>query len=391
MNLNSVEWARAQDLLLKLVQALSPFVSREPNTSQAMSLTLSRRFFSPPTGELPRFRYAARLLTTLADAKKEVDDWIGKLPETEAEFGKTPTSEAGQAKKGMTGPFLGKGASKEASDISAQNSAKNRGGDASSSSSASKASQSGAFLQTGGSALTSAAKDAAALPMKTPVTSQAQQVIDQVRQAILTLSSSAYLIDPKAGPLRDALKRLKPFIDQLIEAVSQEGMHSSGDGLQHLFKFQSSSSEREALLKKMIQFPQSVDKKNSRRSFADSTVVKETKSNLNLPGNKGSADRAQSNPQKDSPKDTQTDTLASIAETRETSISTPSGNSSSPPFQGEGAGLNQPYAPERTTIPGAPYTPLTELNSSSRKGKKKRRGLWLSDEEDLEEKERDKR
>ena len=58
---------------------------------------------------------------------------------------------------------------------------------------------------------------------------QAKKLIDQVRDAIGVLCTSSNLIDPKAAPLREALLRLKQPIDELIKAVSQEGMHSADE------------------------------------------------------------------------------------------------------------------------------------------------------------------
>lgn len=368
MNLNSVEWARAQELLLRLVQVLGPFASREPNPSQALPTMLSRRFFAPPSGELPPFRYAARLLTTLADAKNEVDEWIGKLPDTGGEPGKATLKEEG---------FQGKGLKKDAILDAALKGPKERGGETLLKTSMKEGGSPNA-AQTAGSQKGNAGNipfTPGGTSPKIQVTSQAQQVIDQVRQAILTLSSSAYLIDPKAGPLRDALKRLKPYIDQLIEAVSQEGMHSAGEGLPQLFRFKISPSEREALLKKLIQFPQSNEGKAARRSFAGSSVVQETKSNLNFSDKNSSID-------KNSAKDSLISMAASKGESEETAIS---------PSAVPGSGSKETQAFDKTTIPGAPFTPQTQLNSSSRKNKKKRKGFWLIDENEPEDEERPSR
>lgn len=60
-----------------------------------------------------------------------------------------------------------------------------------------------------------------------PVPLQAQRVITQVRNAIGSLCTSSNIYEPQAAPLREALKRLKPMIDELIEAVSHDGMPSS--------------------------------------------------------------------------------------------------------------------------------------------------------------------
>ncbi len=382
MKLNSVEWARAQELLLKLAQVVGPFASREPTTPQAMAFTLSRHFFVPPSGELPRFHHAARLLTSLAEAKKEVDEWIGKLPETESE---TEKKDSPLAKPGIDAKTANRreGDSSKTDPKNGTLNGDGKGKGSALSTQATRGPSSGAETKTGQPSSNFDPKSRST-PSQMPqtirpqVASQAQQVIDQVRQAILTLSTSAYLIDPKAGPLRDALKRLKPFIDQLIEAVSQDGMHSAGDGLPPLFRFKIPPSEREALLKKLIPFPQT--KKNSGRSFADSSVVQETKNPLIQPGKTRSDESFLS--QKDSldsmDKETRESTFNSYSKT------TPGNVLNSLPAQGDSAA--QPESPvfDRTTIPGAPFTPQNQPDSLSRK-KKKRKSFWLRDEDDEEE------
>src|SRR5690554_6472885 len=82
MNLNPIEWAQAQNLLLKLVQVLSPLTVRPI----APSFFLSRRFFAPPMAPSADFfqHHPVKLLSALHEVRKEVEEWIAEPEEIDA-------------------------------------------------------------------------------------------------------------------------------------------------------------------------------------------------------------------------------------------------------------------------------------------------------------------
>jgi len=387
MNLNPVEWARAQELLLKLVQVLGPFAAKEPNP-QTMAFSLTRNFFVPPSGEFPRFRYAARLLTTLAEAKMEVDDWIGKLPENQPEPGSElspkpdPKNEVATIVKDLAPKKENESPKTEKEGASPSKemppSSKPNASMAANFSFKTKKGENFPSDKTlgkndmNGRTIPSPSSEGKANPQ---VTTQAQKVLDQVRQAILTLSTSAYLVDPKAAPLRDALKRLKPLIDQLIDAVSQDGMHSAGDGLPPLFRFKIPPSEREALLKKLIPFPEGKKESSSSRAFSNASVVDKT----GEPAPSFSRRDSLASIENDGRKNPLSDKKASNANIPNASQM----QIENAPKEGPKEGQTPFY--ERTSIPAAPFTPQAQSNTPSRKAKKKRQSFWLRDEDEEED------
>lgn len=161
MNLNSIEWAKAQHLLLQLIQGLSPLTSKK----NGMGSFLNKRPFLPPSDgcEVLSVRHSVCVLKT---TQEQVTKWIEQLP---AHQGEPVSSGIGENK-------------------------------------------------------TSAVRG-----INPPLATQAQQLVNQVRDAIGTLCTSSNMIDPKAALLREALLRLKPLIDGMIKAVSHEGMHSADD------------------------------------------------------------------------------------------------------------------------------------------------------------------
>lgn len=191
---------RAQDLLLHLVQILTPFAEKGTEKKATISTLLNNRFFIPPplsSEETPTFRHPVSLLRA---TQEQLDLWIEQLP---------PTAGAPVEKKEGRG---------EASVVKKE-------GDR---------------------------------PSRPPLFMQAGFVIKQVRDVISSLCTSANLIDPKAPPLRDALVRIKPLIDQLIDAVSHEGgMHSADQEKQRETRLPLPSSARQPLLKKFFPLPPS--------------------------------------------------------------------------------------------------------------------------------------
>lgn len=191
MNLTPVEWSKAQGLLIKLVQTLAPLTD-----GSIPSSFLNRRFFIPPAneGSLSVFKHPVRLLTTLHSVQKQVAELIGESPSQEKALSSTNPPQAKSEQKEAQRPF-------------------------------------------------------------TPLAKQAKNLIDQVQEAIAKLTSSSYVKDPGEAPLRDTLRRLKPHLDRIIEALAQEGMDFNQERSPSPFRFSLPRSSREELVRKQIHSP----------------------------------------------------------------------------------------------------------------------------------------
>lgn len=161
MNLNPVEWSQAQDLLIKLVQVLTPLTER----IVPASFFLSRRFVIPSglmQDDCPSvpLRHPVRILSALHTVQQEVEKWIGKAPQEIEE------------RKGEVRPPVSRNPN---------------------------------------------------VPKETPpLSKQAQKLIHEVQKAIGELANSTYIQDPKEAPLREALKKLKPNLDRIIDSMAHE-------------------------------------------------------------------------------------------------------------------------------------------------------------------------
>lgn len=208
MNLNSLELSKAQSLLLELVWVLSPIAGR----AVPISFFLNNRF-SPKSGDsqLTQFRYPVRLITTLHSMQKQVEEWI----EVNGELG-TQNAE----RRTGNGELLGAAESSEAGE-------RREPGCHPDPLNAERRSQNAKLVGE------PPAPPKAKLP---PLSRLAQRLIDQVQDAIGKLCQSTNIKDPKEEPLREALKRLKPELDQIIKSVSHEGMHSADEGLPQVFR-----------------------------------------------------------------------------------------------------------------------------------------------------------
>jgi hypothetical protein len=162
MNLNPVEWSQAQDILLNLVQALKPLTERIVPTS----FFLSRRFVIPSglaQEDSPSIlsRQSIRILSALHSVQKEVEKWIA-----------SPPKEACENAEPLEAPPL---------------------------------------------------KEARVPPREAaPLSKQAQKLIQEVQKAIGELASSTYIQSPTEAPLRAALTKLKPNLDQIIDFMAHE-------------------------------------------------------------------------------------------------------------------------------------------------------------------------
>ncbi len=103
---------------------------------------------------------------------------------------------------------------------------------------------------------------------KEKIALRAQKLVEQVRGAIQTLSSSTYLEKPQSQPLKTALAKLKPLIDELIVALSETILDSSQEGSPNPFKHQpalsQSSDERLVALHRVL--PSPIDKGRNENS-----------------------------------------------------------------------------------------------------------------------------
>lgn len=163
MNMNPVEWSQVREVLIR--QILTPSTER----MVLASLFLSRCFVIPSgfmQDDLQPFllRHPVRLLTTLHSVQKQVEQWIAEPPK-EMEAEERPATHLSRSEIGARQPFP-----KETSSLS----------------------------------------------------KQAQKLIDQVQDAIVKLATSTYIQDPQEVPLREALKKLKPNLDRIIDSMTQE-------------------------------------------------------------------------------------------------------------------------------------------------------------------------
>ncbi len=266
MDTNPIEWPRAQELLLKLVQNLVPLTDRQT----APSVFLSRRFFIPSANETHSLlRYSVQLLTTLHAVQKQVEKWVGEVEKAPEE-----------------------------------------------------------------SAL--------------PVAKQAQKLIDQVQDAIGNLVTSSNIKAPKEETLRETLKRLKPNIDRVVEALAHEEEMHAADHFPPPFRFSVPRSPREHLLKKLVATVESIQPQRQ--------VIKK--------------------PEKSQPQE------EILEEKAESQTSRKENRSEVPDEKGipfHAAKETHHFAEERTTLPGAPFFSGMKDLISARK-KKKRKGFWFRDE-----------
>lgn len=200
MDLNRVEWSKAQNLLVQLVQILTPLVEKDP------AVVLNTRFFIPPDakGDPLAIRHPVRVLHF---AQRQVAEWIEQLPPS------TPPKRGGE-----------RGAANERAP-------------------------------------------------ERPLSTQAQKLINQVRNAICSLCTSSNIVEPKAAPLREALLKIKPYIDEMVRAVSHEGMHSSDDEPNPHSPLTTHRFSREVPKAKRLPMPQDREKLREETHFKHSVHV----------------------------------------------------------------------------------------------------------------------
>ena len=95
MNLNSVEWSQAQELLLTLVRVLTPLTGR----AESLSSFLHFRLYFPPAQVETQLQRSVSVLTTLCSVQAQVKEWIGEGSEVEKEEVRLELPLARQAQK----------------------------------------------------------------------------------------------------------------------------------------------------------------------------------------------------------------------------------------------------------------------------------------------------
>lgn len=181
MEIKLNESSGMQELLARLLQVLTPLVKGDEEKEIS---SLSRRLFIPPapSERESSFRYPVRLLPVLQQAQKQMGHWIERFSSEK----ENPRSQS-QEKSPALEPNKPKHSPQETQRLAER-------------------------------------KDL------TPLQGQARQLIAQVRQAIQLLSTASNLQeDSKQAPFREAIKKLKPLIDDLIETVGRGDMHSADD------------------------------------------------------------------------------------------------------------------------------------------------------------------
>lgn len=198
MSISLNEWMAAKELLVLLAQALS---GKSDGIGAPLGFNgtalIAQRVFSKPFGfSSERFPHAVRLLPTLQIAKKQIERWIETLPAESSRPDKNllPTGKQHpqngnllDAKQGMQGSLaktLAQGAESER------------------------------------------------------LASKAHKLVEEVRIAIQTLSTSSFLGNPRPAPLRAALAKLKPLVDEFIEAISKNSLDPQQNGSFSPFKHQ---------------------------------------------------------------------------------------------------------------------------------------------------------
>lgn len=337
MNLNPVDWTKAQDLLLKLVQVLTPMTDREV----PISFFLNKRFIHPP--ELQNsisFRHPVRVLTLL---KKQVEELIGE----ETVF--KPSKESPKSKESV-------GERAKITPTSEQTSPP------------------------------SAPSKRELAPLS--VSKQAKELVRQVQHAIFNLCNSNNIKDPKEAPLREALKFLKPELDRIIRRIAEEGEVEIDEEPSLSTRITIPSSQREQVIKKSIlreeirKSSQANEEKmgakkakppiESQRSEAMFIPEKNLHSN-EIKKQKVDPSQILQKEEKKEPSLSKNNPPAKID--RETML--PQLEESAISKQD----LKVPRTIERTSLPLVPFMPDSRNLTPARK-KKKRKGFWFRDDED---------
>lgn len=381
----SNEWIQARDLLLSLAQALAPIAGESsPLFKAGGSLSLHQRLFIPHLGQpgtASSFRHPVRLLTALHSAREGIEELLDKLPPAEKAEPASNSSDEQSTEK----PIFEKTKPAEAqreNEVSAKSGA-----------------PAGEKIWVGKK------------PNQPPtVANQAQKLVDQVRVAIRSLSSSYVFSNPHEAPLKDVFERLKPLVEEMIAAVGRGDMPSSDSGSASPFRLPLPISPREHLLKKQVPFPKAETPVSPKESAESHTWVPQRELKRE-PSGQPFAIKSESSEKslveslrRDLGRQDREFQIAEREEVRktplrksETEYQQPLGRApvlppqKPPPPMGSFTPVissePEPRLPvaERTILPAAPFFPGQVPLSSAEKKKKKKRGLWEPKErEDLD-------
>lgn len=372
----SNEWIQARDLLLSLAQALAPIAGESsPLFKAGGSLSLHQRLFIPHLGQpgtASSIRHPVRLLTALHSAREGIEELLDKLPPQEAAEAISHPSDEKSTEK----PIFEKAKPAEAQ----------RENEVSSKSGA----PAGEKIWMGKK------------PNQPPtVANQAQKLVDQVRVAIRTLSTSYVFSNPQAAPLKDVFERLRPLVEEMIAAVGKGDMPSSDSGSASPFRLPLPISPREHLLKKQIPFPKAETPISPRESAETHTWVpqREPKREPAQPPSEIKPESREKSPleslRRGSARQESEPQIAERGEARknplrksEAEYQQPIGRPPVLPPQKPPLPMGsftpvissepepRPPVAERTILPAAPFFPGQIPLSSTEKKKKKKRGLW---------------
>ncbi len=220
MNLTPVDWNDAQNLLIKLVQALSPLTVR----AIPASFFFNRRFIIPQSYSHEEFQHRVfvRILSTLHEVQKEVEEWIAEPHEemkTLKEVREVSKSRSKAKENLEEKPVRREGAEpKEKNDEARKE-------------------------------IPSTSKGKHFYEESRPLTKQAKELIHQVQEAIGQLSHSDNIKEPKETPLIQTLKELKPKLDRVIEYVRKSSFAETDHPSP--FRHALPASARQELLQKL--------------------------------------------------------------------------------------------------------------------------------------------
>lgn len=291
-----VDFSRAQDLLIKLVQALSPLTFRVIPSS----FFLNKRFFIPPSqAEFlnMEIRAPVRLLTNLSQVQREMGDWLE---------GASTVSSKTKNKEARVNPTDGAEAK--------------------------------------------------------PISKQAQQLIAQVHDAIAKLTTSSNFKDPQKVPIREALNKIKPQLDEIIKTVSLKETIESRPSV--FFRNSLPRSSREHIFNQLAKTSERVGQQENKPS----QVQKPKRAN---------SDRKEVAQKRH---DRTPSILPKYKESKVQVVNILTGKILITPEAREDA---PPRPVERTYLPGAPYQAQNKNMGPIHK-KKKRKGSWFNKEEEEE-------
>jgi len=222
MDVNSDDWTAAKGLLVLLAQTLSAESAGGGILAFDGISTVAERVLNRPV-YLPveRIPHPVHLISTLRQAQTQIAQWIERLPPERGEEPKrreepvafsfnrkeAPLSPVLRPDAGPIGgkeiPLFPKSGRKTEEPLVARQ-------------------EKGVFPQSTQAALPEAPSERLA--------GKTGKLIEAVRSAIQTLSTSSFIEQPQSAPLRAVLSKLKPLVDECVEALSQNNLDPHQEG-----------------------------------------------------------------------------------------------------------------------------------------------------------------